>query len=155
VVTRQVRYEWDCLDGALSVLGGPAPFARVPSVSLEWDRGCLENLAASDPEAIPVLMREQAGFHLRAGDPRRPERVRIVDLPPSSAELNPCEQRWDILKDETCHQVLAPVSALRDRMRTTLPGSWEDAKSVLPLVGRDGINGSTKRHAEKSSVCLI
>jgi hypothetical protein len=114
VVTRQLRYEWDYLYGALSAIGGQAHFAHLPGVSLEWDRAYLEDLAASDPEAIHVLVRDQAGFHLREGDPRLPERVRIVDLPPYSPELNPCEQLWDIIKDETCNQVFATVAALRD-----------------------------------------
>jgi transposase len=150
VVTRQVRYEWDYLYGALSVVGGQAHFAHVPSVSLEWDRGYLENLAASDPEAIHVLVRDQAGFHLREGDARLPERVRIVDLPPYSPELNPCEQMWDIVKDETCNQVFASVAALREQMRIALQRYWEDAQAVLHLIGRDWLmvqlNAMRKSH---------
>lgn len=150
VVTRQVKYEWDYLYGALSVVGGQAHFAHMPCVSLEWDRGYLANLAASDPEAIHVLVRDQAGFHLRDGDPRLPERVRIVDLPPYSPELNPCEQMWDIVKDETCNQVFATVAALRGRMRSTLQRYWEDTQSVLRLIGRDWLmvqlNATRKSH---------
>ena len=137
VVTRQIKYEWDYLYGALSAVGGEAHFAHLPGVSLEWDRSYLEDLAASDPEAIHVLVRDQAGFHLREGDPRMPGRVHIVDLPPYSPELNPCEQMWDIVKDDTCNQVFANVAELRDRMRDTLQRYWEDAKSVLRLIGRD------------------
>jgi transposase len=40
-------------------------------------------------------------FHLRDGDTRLPERVRIIDLPPYNPELNPCEQLWDVIKDDT------------------------------------------------------
>ena len=150
VVTRQIRYEWDYLYGALGAVGGEAHFAHLPGVSLEWDRRYLEDLAASDPGAIHVLLRDQAGFHLRDGDARLPERVRIVDLPPYSPELNPCEQMWDIVKDETCNQVQATVAALRDRMRPTLQRYWEDAKSVLRLIGRDWLllqlNATQKNH---------
>lgn len=137
VVTRQIQYEWDYLYGALGVVGGEAHFAHLPGVSLEWDRSYLKDLATSDPEAIHVLVRDQAGFHLRDGDPRLPERVRIVDLPPYSPELNPCEQMWDIVKDDTCNQVFPNVAALRHRMRDILQRYWEDAKSVLQLIGRD------------------
>lgn len=137
VVTRQIKYEWDYLYGALSVVGGEAHFAHLPGVSLEWDRSYLADLAASDPEAIHVLVRDQAGFHLRDSDPRLPDRVRLVDLPPYSPELNPCEQMWDIVKDDTCNQVFANVTALRDRMRDTLQRYWEDATSVIHFIGRD------------------
>lgn len=137
VVTRQIKYEWDYLYGSLGVVSGQAHFAHLPGVSLKWDRGYLKNLAASDPEAIHVLVRDQAGFHLRDGDRRLPKRVRIVDLPAYSPELNPCEQMWDVVKDGTCNQVFATVSALRDRMRATLQRYWEDAQLVLRLIGRD------------------
>ena len=119
-------------------------------MSLEWDRSYLEDLGAGDLEAIHVLVRDQAGFHLREGDPRLPGRVRIVDLPPCSPELNPCEQMWDIVKDEICNQVFATVAALRDQMRDTLQRYWEDTQSVLRLIGRDWflvqLNATRKSH---------
>ena len=137
IVTRQIKYEWDYLYGALSAVGGEAHFAHVPGVSLEWDQSYLHDLAASDPEAIHVLVRDQAGFHLRDGDPRLPARVRLIDLPAYSPELNPCEQMWDILKDDTCNQVFTTVRALRKQMGPTLRRYWEDTQSVLRLIGRD------------------
>ena len=150
VVSRQIKYEWDYLCGALGAVGGEAHFAHLPGVSLEWDQSCLRNLVASDPEAIHVLVRDQAGFHLRDGDPRLPAQVRIIDLPPYSPELNPCEQLWDIVKDDTCNQVHATVGALRESMGDTLRRYWEDAKSVLRLIGRDWLpselNTARKTH---------
>ena len=38
-------------------------------------------------------------------DLRLPGRIRIIDLPPHSPELNPCEQLWDIVKDSVGNQV--------------------------------------------------
>ena len=137
VVTRQIRYEWNSLYGSLGVVSGQAHFAHLPGVSLKWDHSYLKNLAASDPEAIHVLVRDQAGFHLRDGDRRLPKRVRIVDLPAYSPELNPCEQMWDVVKDDTCNRVFATVGALREAMRATLQRYWEDTQAVLRLIGRD------------------
>lgn len=137
IVTRQIKYQWDYLYGALGVWSGAAHFAHLPSVSLEWDALYLADLAASDPTAIHVLVRDQAGFHLRDGDPRLPERVRLVDLPPYCPELNPCEQLWDVVKDETGNQIHATITALRQALRPALQRYWEDAKSVRRLIGRD------------------
>ena len=136
IVTRQIKYQWDYLYGALSLGGGDAHFAHLPGVSLDWDAGYLRDLAASDPAAIHVLLRDQAGFHLRDGDPRLPERVRIIDLPPYSPELNPCEQLWDILKDDLANQVHASIAKLRAAMQPTLRRYWEDPGAVLSLIGR-------------------
>ncbi len=60
----------------------------------------------------------------------------ILDRPPYSPELNPCEQMWDVVKDETCNQVFATVAALREAMRISLQRFWNDTQSVLRLIGR-------------------
>jgi len=70
-----------------------------------------------------VLIRDQACFHLRDGDPRLPERVRIIDLPPYCPEL-------------------------RQATLSVLQRCWNDAAAVLRLVGRgwllDQANASSK-----------
>ena len=136
VVARQIKYEWDYLYGALSVVGVEAHFAHVPGVNLEWDEGYLRDLAASDAQAVHVIIRDQAGFHLRDGDPRLPARVRIIDLPPYTPELNPCEQLWDIVKDDIANRVHTNITKLRGGMRATLQRFWEDSRAVLSLIGR-------------------
>ena len=136
IVTRQIKYRWDSLYGALSLGAGEAHFAHLPGVSLDGDAGDLRDLAASDPVAIHVLLRDQAGFPLRDGDPRLPARVRLVDLPPYSPELNPCQQLWDILKDDLANRVHTSISKLRAAMKPTLRRSWGDPGAVLSLSGR-------------------
>ena len=99
VIPRQIRYEWDYLYGALEVVKGEAEFLHLPTVNLACNKLFLEHLKNSDPEAQHVVIADQAGFHLKAGDKRLPQGVHILSLPPYSPELNPCEQLWDILKD--------------------------------------------------------
>ena len=82
VVPRQTKYQWDYLYGSLEVISGEAHFMQLPTVNLECDRLYLENLAATDPTAIHVVIRDRAGFHLRDGDLRLPERIRTISLPP-------------------------------------------------------------------------
>lgn len=137
VLTKQIKYEWDYLYGALSVLGGEAHFAHLPGVSLAWEEGYLRDLAASDPAAIHVLIRDQAGFHLREGDERLPARVRIIDLPAYTPELNPCEQLWDMIKDDLANRTHATVARLRAALKVPLRRFWDDPKAVLSLIGRE------------------
>jgi len=139
VVTRQIKYQWDYLYGALDVVGGQAHFCQIPSVSQDWDRIYLENLAATDAQLIHVIIRDQAGFHLRDGDVRLPARVRIIDLPPYSPELNPCEQLWDIIKDEIGNRVFATIEELRKATLPALQRYWSDPSRVLQLIGREWI----------------
>lgn len=136
VVTRQIKYEWDYLYGSLGVASGDAHFMQIPRVNLDCDRVYLENLAATDPDAVHVVIRDQAGFHLRDGDARLPERVRIIPLPPYSPELNACEQLWDLVKDGIGNKVHATLEDLRKAMNPVLERYWTDPAAVLRLIGR-------------------
>jgi transposase len=148
VVTCQIKYEWDYLYGALEVTGGEAHFCQISGVNLEWDRSDLENLAATDPGAVHVIIRDEAGFHLRDGDARLPANVRIIDLPPYSPELNPCEQLWDLVKDRISNRVFKTIEELREAMEPVLAEWWTDSQRVLSLIGRpwlhDQANASSK-----------
>lgn len=136
VIPRQIKYRWDYLYGSLDVVSGQAHFCQLPSVSLEWDRVYLENLAATDDTAVHVVIRDQAGFHLRDGDARLPDRVRIIDLPPYTPELNPCEQAWDMIRDETGSRTFQTITELRKATLPALQRFWNDAGAVLRLIGR-------------------
>lgn len=136
VIARQTRYEWDYLYGSMDVVEGEAHFCQVPNVSLEWDQWYLEDLAATDPEAIHVVIRDQAGFHLRNGNERLPANVRIINLPPYSPELNPCEQLWDLIKDAVGNRVYKTIEELRGALTPVLRSWWTDPGRVISLIGR-------------------
>lgn len=148
VVKAQTKYEWDYLYGSLEVTGGEAHFCQISRVNLECDRLYLQDLARQDPQAVHILIRDQAGFHLRDGDCRVPENVRIVDLPPYSPELNPCEQLWDLIKDDLGNRIYKTIEELRESMDGVLQRWWGDAEKVLSLIGRpwlhDQANASWK-----------
>ena len=48
VVPRQHRYEWEYVYGAVEVVQGQSQFRLMPSVSLDFSGGFLEQIAASD-----------------------------------------------------------------------------------------------------------
>jgi transposase len=137
-VRRQTRYEWDYLYGALDVVEGRAEFLHLPTVNLECHALFLEHLRASDPQAQHVVIADQAGFHLRAGDSRLPEGVHILPLPPYSPELNPCEQLWDVIRDSEgfANALFKSIKKMRQALLPGLRRFWEDSEAVLSLVGR-------------------
>lgn len=149
-VRRQTRYQWDYLYGALEVVQGQAEFLHLPTVNLDCNRLFLEHLQASDPDAEHVVIADQAGFHLRPGDCRLPERIHIVSLPAYSPELNPCEQLWDVLKDTEgfANKLFKTINKLRAALLPGMRRYWENAALVLSLVGRpwlhDQANSSAK-----------
>lgn len=137
-IKRQTRYEWDYLYGALEVIEGHAEFLHLPTVNLDCNHLFLEHLLCSDLQAEHVVIADQAGFHLRPGDPRLPKGVHILSLPPYSPELNPVEQLWDVLKDGEGF-ANALFDSIKDLRESLLPGMrrfWEEPALVLSLIGR-------------------
>lgn len=150
VVERQTRYEWDYLYGALEVVEGRAEFLHLPTVNLECNELFLQHLRDSDPAAEHVVLADQAGFHLRAGDPRLPAGVHILPLPAYSPELNPCEQLWDVLKDTEgfANGLFKTIDDLRQSLVPGLRRYWEDAKLVLSLIGRPWLHDQANTTAK-------
>jgi transposase len=152
IVSCQTRYEWDYLYGALEVTQGEAHFCQIGTVNLDCDRLYLQNLASSDPQAVHVVIRDQAGFHLRDGDWRLPANVRIIDLPPYSPELNPCEQLWDLIKDQIGNRIFDTIEELRQAIDPILERWWSDAHAVLSLIGRPWLHLQANTSSKKSCV---
>ena len=96
-----------------------------------------------------VIVQDGAGFHLRDGDPRLPENVRIILLPPYSPELNPAEKLWDQIKDAICNQVFATIEALQTIITAWLRDFWADMRGAFNLIGNswllDQVNASVVR----------
>jgi hypothetical protein len=134
VISQQQRYEWEYVYGALEVLEGDAQFRFMPSVSLDFSRDFLQQIAASDPRAEHVVIWDQAGFHPRAGDCRLPDRIHLLPLPPYSPELNPIEGLWDQVQDCTCNQRHVTLDALEQTLTAALRPFWETPARVLSLV---------------------
>jgi transposase len=74
--------------------------------------------------------------------------VLAIRFPPYKPELNPCEQLWDIIKDEIGNRVFETVVELREAILPALQRYWDDAAAVLRLVVRswllDQVNASNK-----------
>jgi len=134
VVPREQRYEWEYVYGAVEVVAGGAQFRYLPSVSLEFSTGFLQQIAASDPAAEHVVIWDQAGFHPGPGDERLPERVHIVSLPPYSPELNPIEGLWDQVQDAVCNRHFAGLDELETALTEALRPFWEKPMRALSLV---------------------
>jgi len=134
VIAQQQRYEWEYVYGALEVLEGDAQFRFMPSVSLDFSRDFLGQIAASDPGAEHVVIWDQAGFHPQAQDVHLPERVHLLPLPPYSPELNPVEGLWDQVQDVTCNQRHGSLDALEQTLTAALRPFWESPARVLSLI---------------------
>ena len=83
---------------------------------------------------MPVLIQDGAGFHLRDGDARLPDNLRIVTVPAYRPELNPVEGLWDQLKDGLCNRVFATLPNLEAVLMADRRRFWTDDRRVRALV---------------------
>jgi hypothetical protein len=134
------------LSGAAAAGLARPQFRLAETADLATEICFCRQVADSDPAALPVLLQDGAGFHLRDGDGRLPDNVRNVTLPPYSPELNPVEGLWDQLKDVLANRVFATLAELEAAIARWLQGFWADARRVRSLVFgwlHEGANASS------------
>lgn len=137
VVPYQKKREWEDLYGALEVGTGRAEFLYTPGVSLGSTRAFLEQLVATDPGGVHVVIWDEAGYHPLSDDPSLPEAIRVLPLPPYSPELNPTETLWDQVKDAVANAAWRTLDQVTDVIDGVLRSFWENAARVCRLLGRN------------------
>ena len=146
VVPTQQKYEWGFVYGAVTVGLSRAEFLLTETMDQPHSQQFYRQIGSSDPAAVHVLIQDGAGFHLRDGDARLPDNVRIITLPAYSPELNPIEGLWDQVKDGLCNQVFNTLAELEVVLRAELQRFWQDARRVRSLIFhwlRDQLNTSS------------
>lgn len=151
VVKVQQKYEWEYVYGALEVGGGGSHFWYANTVDLDCNQAFLEQLSATDPESVHVIIYDGAGFHHRDGHAALPQNVRILNLPPYSPELNPVEKLWDILRDAICNRLFTKLEQLEKALSARLIDYWQAPGPVLSLLG----NGWLLAQANSSGPSVI
>ena len=139
------RYQWGYLHEALEVDGDHRlELLFTPCIDQDVHALFLQQLSATDPAALHVVIQDQAGFHLPAHDPRVPQNLRLLPLPPYSPELNPVEKLGDLVKDRVCNRIYPNLRRLEDHILAALRPWRTDQTRVAALIGDgwllDGLN---------------
>ena len=131
----QMKYQWGYVYGAAEVTTGGAEFLYLPTVSLECSHLFLEQVVATDPEAIHIVFWDQAGFHPKVEADNLPEQICLVPLPAYSPELNPMENLWDMVKGRVSNAVWDTLEAIETAISEILEPFWKLAERVWSLLG--------------------
>jgi transposase len=130
------RYLWGYLHEALEVDGANrVELLFTPAIDQDVHAAFLRQISESDPAARHIIIQDQAGFHLQAGDPRRPANVCLVPLPPYSPELNPVEKLGDLVKDAICNRLFTALRPLEDAILAELEPLRASGERVAQLIG--------------------
>ncbi len=69
-----------------------------PAIDRDTHALFLRQIAETDPEALHVIIQDQAGLPLPTNDSRLPPNLRLLPLPPFCPELNPVERLGNLIK---------------------------------------------------------
>jgi transposase len=128
------RYQWGYLHEALEVDGAHATeLLFTPAIDRDIHALFLKQIADSDPQALHVVIADQAGFHLPADDRRIPANLRLLPLPPYSPELNPVERFGGLLKTAVVNRLYPNLRRLEDHLFAA-SREWTQPAKVASLI---------------------
>lgn len=131
------KYKWGYLHEAMEVDGeNKLELLFTPVIDQATHLLFLKQIAESQPEALHIVIADQAGFHLKQNDSRLPANLRLEPLPPYSPELNPVEKLGDLVKDAICNQLYPNLRKLEDAIYGELKPLCENATLVAQLIGK-------------------
>jgi len=131
---RPTRYRWGDLHEALEVDGAHAVERLfTPAIDRDIPALFLQQIADSDPQALHVIIADQAGFHLPSNDPRLPKTLRLLPLPPYSPELNPVERFGDLLKAAVANRLYPTLRKLEDHLAAAAR-PWSTPTAVASFI---------------------
>ena len=149
----RTRYQWGYLYSALEVAGdGLAEAMFADGVSLDMSHAFLRQISTRDPEAVHVIIWDQAGFHQNTDTSldQLPPNVRIISLPPYSPELNPVEKLGDLIRDRIGNILYDTLTDIEAAISEKLHPIWHGPERVRKLIGEGWLlaktNGSFKRY---------
>jgi transposase len=135
VVPYQKKRKWGDLYGAMEVGTGRAELLYTSGVSLEWTYIFLEQLAATDPEGIHVVIGDRATWHPLPDDPLLPKGISILPLPAYSPELNPAEGLWKPVKNAVANAAYRTMKQVESVITEAMRPFLNSAKRVCRLLG--------------------
>lgn len=86
------------LYGSYSPIDGDAIVCEIQSVTAKSFEIYLNQLAIHRPNEYKIVVIDNAKFH-STKNIKIPENIHLLNIPPYTPELNPCEQVWKYIKD--------------------------------------------------------
>ena len=130
----KTTYQWGYLHEALEVDGAHrVELLFTPSINQEVHAVFLKQIAESDPDALHVIVMDQAGFHMKQEDGRIPANIRVLPLPPYCPELNPAEWFGRVVKAPTVNRIYGSLEKLENHL-IAVARSWSEPSKVASLV---------------------
>jgi len=127
-------YQWGYLHEALEVDGAHrTELLFTPAIDRDIHALFLKQIADAEPQALHVVIQDQAGFHLPSDDPRLPQNLRLLPLLPYCPELNPVERFGGLLKTRVTNRLYPNLRRLEDHLFAA-SREWTQPAKVAALI---------------------
>ena len=141
----KITYQLGYLHEALQVDGAHrVELLFTPSINQDVHAVFLKQIAESDPNALHVVVMDQAGFHMKQVDGRVPANIRMLPLPPYCPELNSAEWFGRVVKAPAVNRISGSLEKLENHL-IAIAGGWSEPSKVASLVHqwmRDQVNAT-------------
>ncbi len=126
IVTIQHQFKNTYLYGAYSPIDGDSYVWEAQNVNKNIFHKYLTELSAHKPDEFKIIIVDNARFH-SVKDFTVPNNIILINIPPYSPELNPCEQIWQYIKQRFKNQLFHDLEQLK---------SWleEQVKAMKPEI---------------------
>jgi len=119
IVQYQHKYATTYLWGSYSPIDGDSFVWEINGVNTKIFEAYLDAFSKYKPDQLKILIMDNAGFHSTKYI-KVPDNIKLINIPPYSPELNPCEQVWKYIKQRFKNQIFPSMDKLKDWLHQTV-----------------------------------
>lgn len=119
IVNYQHKFSNTYLYGSYSPLDGDSFVWEINGVSIKIFDLYLQELSKHRPNEFKIVVIDNAGFH-STKNLSVPQNIYLLNIPPYSPELNPCEQIWKYIKQLYKNQTFSTRKNLNNWLYNTV-----------------------------------
>lgn len=113
IVNYKQEFKNTYLYGSYSPIDGDAIVCEINSVTSKAFESYLKELSKHKPYQYKIVVIDNARFH-STNNIVVPENIKLINIPPYSPELNPCEQVWRYIKDRYKNKTFDTIKDLKE-----------------------------------------
>lgn len=124
VISYQHKFASTYLYGSYSPIDGDSFVWEINGVNGKIFEAYLNALSKYRPDEYKIIVIDNAGFH-STKNIKLPKNVYLLNIPPYTPELNPCEQIWQHMKARFKNQMFGDMENLKQWL-------WNISNSLDP-----------------------
>jgi len=119
IVDYQHKFANTYLWGSYSPIDGDSFVWEINGVDGTIFQAYLNELSQHRPKELKILIIDNAGFH-STKNIVIPDNIKLINIPPYSPELNPCELIWKYIKQRFKNQIFPDIQTLKTWLHQTV-----------------------------------